>query len=68
MDLNEYAATEPSQLRRKWCEAELPEDIQRQILETDGSVPHATVVRWLRKLGFEDATTAKVSHFRRGTP
>jgi len=48
---------------RSWCD-KLPEDIQRQILDTN-DVSSQQIVAWLRSIGYADATYAKVDNFRR---
>jgi len=48
---------------RGWATTALPDDVKEQIL----SMPHVgdrKIVRWLHKIGFVDATDAKVEHFR----
>ena len=47
-----------------WAETELPDDVKEQILSM-GHVGSRKVVHWLHKIGFADATEAKIEHFRR---
>ena len=60
--LEEFANTW-SRPTTAWCETALPDDVKEQILSMN-HVGVRKVVRWLHSLGFDDATDAKVEHFR----
>lgn len=63
-DLTAYAAAQKRRTGpRAYCDT-LPDDIQEQILRSE-HVTTTVVCRWLRSLGYEDATVAKISHWRR---
>ncbi len=61
--LDEFARTW-SRPTTMWAETALPDDVKEQILDMQ-HVGCRKVVRWLHSLGFEDATDAKIEHFRR---
>jgi len=64
VSLRQFADANPTTTGyRSWCD-KLPEDIQRQILDTT-DVSSQQIVAWLRSLGWEDATYSKVDNFRR---
>jgi hypothetical protein len=60
--LAEFAASIPDPRKVKWCDS-LPEDIKAQLIATECSANVAA--RWLRSLGYEEATQQKVSSWLR---
>lgn len=60
--LAEFSAAQPDKRSVSWCDT-LPEDVQRQLIETECSTTHA--VAWLKALGHTEATVARVDNWRR---
>jgi hypothetical protein len=60
--LAEYATAQVDTRTTSWCDT-LPEDVQRQLIEVNCSV--AMAVRWLKELGYAEATNSKVDNWRR---
>lgn len=62
--LDEFAATPEAERKRGpvgYMDT-LPEDVQRQLLES--SAGHAAATRWLHAEGFDRANAQMVSHWR----
>ena len=61
-DLTDFA-TESKMKSDTWVESTVPAEIRKQILEhpEHGS---RMVARWLRSLGYHEATDGKVAYFR----
>lgn len=60
--LAEFVAAQVDPRARSWCDT-LPEDVRQQLIDVDCSV--AVAVRWLKGLGFDEATNSKVDNWRR---
>lgn len=64
VSLGEFVAANPKHSGyASWCDT-LPEDIQRQILDTPNASANQ-IVEWLRSLGHTEATYSRVDGWRR---
>ncbi len=57
--LGEFVETEPPRHRANWV-SRLPDDVRQQILDAPQGVHAAQIVRWLKSLGYDDATREKL--------
>ena len=63
LGLTEYVAQYGGRPKTAWADTALPDEIKQEIL-TNHTVGARTIARWLRTLGYEEATESKVEYLR----